>query len=59
MGWTQPLCMKCWKLTHPDRVPLCVRDDDIVQCCLCGENTSAGIYTRLDPKTVAFPYKDD
>lgn len=55
MSWTQPLCRACWDLAYPGRRPTRVIDSDLETCCVCGQPTSAGIYVRVDPATVAFP----
>lgn len=59
MGWTQPLCDNCWGTTSPGREPGRLRKPEIERCCLCGQVTESGIYTRLDPTTVPYPLEED
>lgn len=73
MGWTQPLCTACWLDLMGEwdgdtlvslRTPVVVKHDDepwegrLVRCCTCGRATTSGIFTRLDPDTVAYPRGD-
>jgi hypothetical protein len=55
MSWTQPICGECWERENPGRKPVRVIDGDTERCCHCGTLTTNGIYTRVDPTTVAFP----
>lgn len=59
MSWTQPICNPCFGQMHPDRTPVRVKDDDLMYCCMCGRGTGAGIYIRIDPRTVQFPRTED
>jgi len=55
IGWTQPLCRKCWDRETPDREPTVVLDEEWMKCCLCGQHTLDGIYIRVNPDEVPFP----
>lgn len=55
MTWSQPVCAACFERENPGRTPVRVTDADCERCCLCGEMTFAGIYTRKDPKVVPYP----
>lgn len=61
MNWTQPQCQPCWDERNPDREPVKIRDELATPeiCAWCGETTRAGIYVRVDPRTVPFPSEDD
>ena len=55
MGWTQPVCEACWNERNPDRQAVRVVETNEAEiCCHCGDHTCAGIYVRVDPKTVKF-----
>jgi len=53
-GWTQPICADCFQETYGGE-PVRVSSPHPECCCLCGDDTSDGIYIRIDPRTVAFP----
>jgi hypothetical protein len=57
MNWTQPICPGCYAKREPGRTPVRVSEDyaDPENCCGCGQETRAGIYLRVDPRTVKFP----
>lgn len=63
MTYTQPICERCWindnTTIEPDGVtirrPALIGHPEIERCCLCGEPTVVGIYTRRDPHTVPYP----
>lgn len=60
MSWTQPVCIPCWNRDHPDRQTGGHGDiNDPEHCCLCGGETRAGLYVRLDPATVPFPSTEE
>lgn len=57
-SWTQPLCPPCWNERNPDRTvnPLDLAyGGETETCCDCGQDTSCGIYVRVDPATVEHP----
>lgn len=58
MGWTQPVCQKCWDRENPGRKAITIRVPDREACCLCGNETVDGIYIRKDPNTVPYPATD-
>lgn len=55
MSWTQPVCMDCWRAENPGRDPVLMVTVEPERCCKCGADSLAGIYIRIDPKTVPFP----
>ena len=57
MGFTQPVCDRCWGLKNPGREACKVKEQhrDEETCCYCGNVHSSGIYTRVDPKSVPYP----
>lgn len=60
-SWTQPICGGCYEERYPGRLPTILRQPEREECCDCGRGTTAGIYLRVDPATVAHPTrrKDD
>lgn len=61
MSWTQSLCPSCWNDRHPTRTvnPLDLAySGETETCCDCGQETTAGIYLRVDPRTVNHPRKE-
>ena len=50
--WTHAICIECFSAKFPDRRPIKVRGDDLVQCCYCDKRTGLGIYVRDDPSTM-------
>lgn len=54
-SWTQPVCATCWTIDHPDRDAISVIDGPLECCCKCAEPTMAGIYIRVDPRTIRWP----
>lgn len=57
-NWTQPICQDCWITRNPDREPVRVSLGDPENCCDCGEATNAGIYIRVDPRTVWYSRRE-
>lgn len=56
MSWTQPLCGQCWYAEHgTSRQPSRLMNPEVEVCCMCGQETVAGIYIRRDPKECYFP----
>lgn len=55
MNWNQPICAVCYSNRYPGRNPVRITDAEAEQCCQCGEETRAGIYYRVDPRTVPHP----
>ncbi|PXX59852.1 hypothetical protein DFR70_111239 [Nocardia tenerifensis] len=57
MSWrTQAICVPCWNRDHPDEQTTEPAQECVLErCCLCGSETQAGIYVRLDTATVPFP----
>lgn len=57
MGWTQPLCDKCFVIRVPDRKPFKMKPEfaELERCCDCGEETTSGIYFRIDPRFQQHP----
>jgi hypothetical protein len=59
LSFTQPICGECYASLNSGRVPIQtieqVRTKEI--CAWCGHPTKEGIFTRVDPKTIAFPTK--
>ncbi len=65
MNWTQPRCERCW-FDDPEneniRIPVRVITDDPYEwriCAWCGKPTVAGIFVRVDPRTVPYPEEED
>jgi hypothetical protein len=60
-AWTQPACGSCYSARHPGREPVTVNDEyrQAETCAVCGTETLAGIYIRVDPATVAHPTRRD
>lgn len=54
-SWTQPMCVACYAVAEPGRVPITLRDSKVETCCACGKSTRAGIFYHIDPATAAFP----
>ncbi len=54
-SWDQPLCREDWIVRNGNRRPVVVTTPKVERCCMCGEQTSDGIYQRIDPRTVKFP----
>jgi hypothetical protein len=40
------LCLPCWEMRNPRRVPARLRNAPLETCCACGESTRSGIYLR-------------
>lgn len=59
MSFTQPLCDDCWDEENASRPSPRMGMGETEQCCMCGEETRSGIYTRVDPKTVPYPRRED
>lgn len=61
MTWNQPICDTCWEVLNPDREPFRIKDiiRETERCCICGDTTKSGIYTRLNPNTVPYPKRDE
>ena len=57
MSWTQPICIECWNRREPERLPTRIVEEEKEweRCAFCGWLTRSGIYTRVDPTSVAFP----
>lgn len=47
--WTHPVCESCWKIISPAQEPVQMKDPKTTSCCLCGDETISGIFTRIDP----------
>lgn len=58
MSWTQPMCDRCYAETHEGREPVKLVETEPEICCICGEPTHSGIYTRVDPRTVPHPTRE-
>ncbi len=61
MGWTQPICVKCWngQVERGEREGRIVLEDETMDsetevCCYC-EQPAANIYIRVDPSSVPHP----
>lgn len=57
--WNQPVCERCWRVLHPERVA--VRAASEIQaeaCAFCGFQTRAGIYVREHPHRVPYPKQE-
>jgi len=54
----QPCCEDCWVARYAVRRPVRVTADRFlaVPCCHCGRITHSGIYVRVDPASVPYPY---
>lgn len=48
--WTHPICVDCWFVRNPERVPVQIKEVTTEHCCYCGQMTHAGIYMRDDPE---------
>jgi hypothetical protein len=61
MNWTQPVCGDCYAAKEPDRVPVALKVEfrEHETCCFCGQPTDAGIYYRIDPRTVPHPKAEE
>jgi hypothetical protein len=57
MTWTQALCDHCWVLREGEKPPHRLQPPDVERCALCGQDTTSGIYARLDPAKVPYPRK--
>lgn len=55
MSWNQPLCGQCWYAENPKRNPHRFLVEEPQQCCMCGQETVAGIYIRRNPAECYFP----
>lgn len=53
------MCAGCYGDTHPGRDPVRIVDSEPERCCRCGEQTSEGIWVRIDPALVAFPADEE
>jgi hypothetical protein len=54
--WTQAVCTSCWNERNPDKAHIDVFGlTGAEMCCWCGNDTTSGIYVRVDPATVPFP----
>lgn len=42
-------------MRNPTRVPVRIRDAELEHCCYCNQQTTSGIYVRVDPDTVLHP----
>ena len=59
MTWNQPLCNDCWNAENPYRAAFRMGFAPAETCCMCGTQTTSGIYVRRDPKTVPHPRAED
>lgn len=59
MGWTQAMCRTCWDVREPNREPHLLNTPEMEVCCICGQDTTDGIYVRIDPTTVPYPSRGD
>ena len=58
--WNHPLCDDCWKARAGDRVPVRIRDADPETCAQCGQETTSGIWVRIEPGSLPYsPTADD
>lgn len=48
-GWEHVQCPRCWIAERGLHKPHRLDDAPAQACCFCGENTTAGIYRRLQP----------
>jgi hypothetical protein len=55
MSFTQPICERCFRILYLGREPVRLKTPEVETCCTCGEETSAGIYARID---VSVPLAD-
>lgn len=53
MEWNHSICAECWNKQNPQRSPHALRNDPVKKCCFCGQDTSAGIYVRHDPRLLS------
>jgi RNA polymerase subunit RPABC4/transcription elongation factor Spt4 len=53
--WNQPVCDRCWALIRPNREPARLVQAESETCAVCGQDTTSGIYVRMDPSSVAYP----
>lgn len=54
--WNQPVCERCWRLLHPERVAVRAASEIHAEACaFCGFQTRAGIYVREHPDRVPYP----
>lgn len=51
------ICRRCWAKANPFREPIRVLEAPEEPCCMCGADTDAGIYVRVDTHEVPFPPK--
>jgi hypothetical protein len=58
MGWTQPICLGCFRMREGREPNVVLRDAEPETCCVCGHVTKEGVYTRIDPKSVPYPAQD-
>jgi hypothetical protein len=60
-SWTQPICDECFEAKYPDSNPPRFKEEmrELEICCICCEENRSGIYTRIDPATVACPTRAD
>lgn len=54
-SYTQPVCDPCFTQLQPGTNPVRLVNPDSVMCCMCGLITGAGIFVRIDPRTVRYP----
>lgn len=49
--WTHALCDTCYEQREPGREPTRLTEPfvQVETCCFCGDETTSGIYYRLDP----------
>ena len=59
MGWTHPICDKCWEERNPDRMPYRFKEPKKYKCCYCGKETDSGIFIRENAKNVKYPYEEE
>ncbi|WP_433592302.1 hypothetical protein [Nocardia sp. CA-145437] len=59
MSWkAQAICVDCWHRAHPAHRAPAREDGPQDRCVMCGNETRAGLYERLDTEAVPFPAPD-
>lgn len=53
--WTQPACEPCAEYRMPGRVAYRVVHPAPETCCICGTNTTSGVFIRVNPAGVRYP----
>lgn len=57
--WSHSICKTCWDTSNPNREPLVLTRPIGEVCCLCGNESEAGIYLRIDPDDPRLVCKGD